>query len=162
MKKKDNGKKTAGKLSASNAQRTPRGTFALGNAGGPGRPKGSRNKVTELVEALLDGEAEGLTRRLITLAKRGNASALSIVFNRLCPSRRDRTISIDLSTINDTADLLTAHALIIAAAARGELSPSEAASMTSMLGQHRQASEAARFEERLRALEARSKVSPSR
>jgi hypothetical protein len=30
-------------------------------ANNPGRPLGSKNKVTRLVEQLLDGEAEGLT-----------------------------------------------------------------------------------------------------
>ena len=37
--------------------------------GNPGRPKGARHKVTVAVEALLEGEAEGLTRKAIELAK---------------------------------------------------------------------------------------------
>ncbi|MBO0906525.1 hypothetical protein [Jiella sonneratiae] len=39
--------------------RTARGTFARGK---PGRPRGARHKTTLAIEALLDGEAEELTR----------------------------------------------------------------------------------------------------
>src|SRR4029077_7685570 len=41
-----------------------------GQSGNPsGRPKGSRNRTTLAAEALLDGEAEQLTRKAIELAK---------------------------------------------------------------------------------------------
>jgi hypothetical protein len=46
--------------------------FAPGN---PGRPKGSRNKATLAAEALLDGEAEALTRKAIELALAGDVTA---------------------------------------------------------------------------------------
>ncbi len=45
------------------------GLFEAGTSGNPnGRPKGARNKTTVAVEALLEGEAEALTRRAIDLA----------------------------------------------------------------------------------------------
>lgn len=44
------------------------GRFRPGNAG---RPKGARHKVSLAVEALLDGEAEGLTRKAIQLGLAG-------------------------------------------------------------------------------------------
>jgi hypothetical protein len=37
--------------------------------GNPGRKPGSRNKVTAAIEALLDGEAENLTRKAVELAR---------------------------------------------------------------------------------------------
>jgi Family of unknown function (DUF5681) len=38
--------------------------FKPGESGNPaGKPKGARNKVTLAIEALLDGEAEALTRK---------------------------------------------------------------------------------------------------
>lgn len=46
--------------------------------GNPGRPKGARNKVTLAVEALLDGEAEDLTRKAVELAQEGNTTALRL------------------------------------------------------------------------------------
>ena len=45
--------------------------FQKGVSGNPaGRPIGARNKTSLAVEALLDGEAEGLTRRAIDKSKR--------------------------------------------------------------------------------------------
>jgi hypothetical protein len=153
--RKSDRKKTAGKRGSRDRQRGDLGRFLPGNPGGPGRPRGSRNKVTELVESMLDGEAEALTRKLIAQAKRGNATAMGIVFARLAPPRRDRAISLTLPKINSSADLLAAHAAIIAAAADGEVTPSEAASITSVLDHYRRATDAVHFEERLAALEAR-------
>jgi Family of unknown function (DUF5681) len=48
----------------------PRGRpFQPGQSGNPsGRPKGARNKATLAVEALLENEAEALTRKVIDLA----------------------------------------------------------------------------------------------
>src|SRR5262245_39615187 len=46
--------------------------FERGNSGNPrGRPKGARNRTTLAVEALLDGEAEGITRKAIEKALDG-------------------------------------------------------------------------------------------
>ena len=49
-------------MTGNNASVTRGRPFPKGNAG---RPKGARNKVTVAVESLLDGEAEGLTRKAI-------------------------------------------------------------------------------------------------
>jgi hypothetical protein len=152
---KPDGKKSAEKRSSLVTPRGARGRFLAGNPGGPGRPKGSRNKVTELVEAMLEGEAQALTGKLIAMAKRGNATALQIAFARLAPPRRDRTVSVDLPRISTSKDLLAAHAVIITAVGEGELTPSEAASFTTILEAHRRATETAGFEERLAALEGR-------
>src|SRR6188474_678147 len=94
------GNKSVKKPSSIDAPRGARGRFLAGNPGGPGRPKGSRNKVTELVEAMLDGEAKALTGKLIALAKRGNATALQIAFARLAPPRRDRLVALKLPNIH--------------------------------------------------------------
>ena len=147
-KKKRDRNKSAGKRNAA-------GRFESGNPGGPGRPRGLRNKATQLIEELLDGEAESLVRALVRRAKAGNGTALNIVFARLAPPRRDRPITLALPRIESVADLLAAHAAIIAAVGEGELSPSEAQAMTTVLDHHRRATEAVRFEERLAAIEAR-------
>jgi hypothetical protein len=42
--------------------------FQPGQSGNPnGRKKGSRNKITQAIEAFLDGEGEALTRKAIEL-----------------------------------------------------------------------------------------------
>ena len=59
-----------------NNGRNSDGTFGLGN---PGKPKGTRHKATQAALTLLDGEAEGLTRKAVELALGGDTTAL-----RLC------------------------------------------------------------------------------
>lgn len=90
-------------------KRGPRGAFLPGNKeGAAGRPKGSRNRTTLMIEAMLEGEAEGLTRALIVKAKKGFAVPLQLVFERLAPARKDRHIEIKLPPIGNIQDLLAA------------------------------------------------------
>ena len=63
--------------------------FEPGQSGNPaGKAKGTRNKVTLAIEALLDGEAEALTRKAIELAKAGDMAALRLCMDRLAPPRK--------------------------------------------------------------------------
>jgi hypothetical protein len=59
--------------SRNNAAKTRGRPFGKGN---PGRPKGARHRLTLAAEALLDGEAEALTRKAIELALGGETIAL--------------------------------------------------------------------------------------
>jgi hypothetical protein len=60
-----------------------------GQSGKPsGRPKGSLNKSTLATQALLDGEAEVLTRKGVELAKDGNPVALRLCLERFLPPVR--------------------------------------------------------------------------
>jgi hypothetical protein len=64
----------------------PEMPFEPGKSGNPaGKLKGTRNKTTLAVEALLDGEAETITRKAIELAKDGDLAALTTM------SRPDRS-----------------------------------------------------------------------
>lgn len=127
-----------------------------GQSGNPnGRPKGARNKVTLAIEALLEGEAEALTRKAIELAKAGDLTALRLCLDRLAPVRKDRPISFDLPPINDAADAVKASAAVLAAVAGGDLTPSEAAELGKLIESYVKALEATEFEKRLRKLEAR-------
>jgi len=50
-----------------------------------GRPPGARNRTTLAAEALLDGEAEALTRKAIERALDGDPTALRICIDRILP-----------------------------------------------------------------------------
>ena len=50
-------------------ERNSDGTFTSGNSG---KPKGSRHKVTQAVEALLEGQSEALTQAAIDKALEGD------------------------------------------------------------------------------------------
>ncbi len=83
--------------------------FKKGKSGNPnGRPQGSRNKATLAIEELLDGEAEGLTRKAVELAMEGDTTALRLCLDRLCPPRKDRPVSFDLPTMKVPADAVAA------------------------------------------------------
>ena len=78
------------------------GQFKPGQSGNPaGKPKGTRNKATLAVEALLDGEAEELTRKAIELAKTGDIPALRICLDRILPPRKDRPLNLDPALTKD-------------------------------------------------------------
>jgi hypothetical protein len=139
--------------------RPPRGRpFTLGQSGNPnGRPKGSRNKATMAAEALLDGEAEALIRKVIELALGGNSAALRLCFERLMPPRRGRAVAFDLPAFNSAADALAASSAILTACADGTLSPGEAAEVMGLLQSHLRAIELTDHEARLSALERANK-----
>ena len=111
--------------------------FEPGQSGNPsGRPKGARNKTTLIIEALLEGQAEALTRKLIELALGGNMAALRICFERLSPPRRDRGVAFDLPKIESAADALAASHAVLESCAAGTLSPAEAAVVMELIATH--------------------------
>jgi hypothetical protein len=137
----------------------PRGRpFAPGASGNSnGRPKGARNKVTLVAEALLEGEAEALIRKLIDKAKEGDIGALRFCLDRLCPIQRDRLVTVDIPEIGSVQDAGKAAAAILAACAAGEISTSDAANLISLVGSYVRLLEVGEIEQRLQVLEAASR-----
>ena len=101
--------------------------------GNPGRPKGSRNKATVAAEALLDGEAETLTRKAIDLANAGDTTALRLCIERILPARKDRPVSISLPPIASPADAVTVLAAITTAVSDGDITPMEASELSKVV-----------------------------
>jgi hypothetical protein len=126
------------------------GRFQPGN---PGRPKGSRHKATLAAEALLDGEAEALTRKAIEAALAGDTMALRLCMDRIVPPRRERLIEFALPPLKKAEDAAAAMAAIVAAVAGGELSLGEAESAAKLVELFVRSLEAGEFDRRLRALE---------
>ena len=97
------------------------GRFLQGLSGNPaGRPRGSRNRTTLAAQALLDGEAEALTRKAVDLALDGDIAALRLCLERIIPVRRE---PIDLSL----------HKTEVRIDVR-QISPTELAALEIMLG----------------------------
>lgn len=98
--------------------------------------------------ALLEGEAEALTRKAVELALQGNALALKLCLDRLHPPRRDPPVAFSLPSVASAEDLARAMAAIAAAVAAGELTPAEAfdlrASPTVFCGSSRRATRSGR------------------
>lgn len=127
--------------------------FQKNQTAGPGRPRGSRNKSTLLFDALGRDGTEKVIRIVKERAEKGDMRAASIVLARTWPHHRGRHLSLDLPDVETAGGLVQAQAAVIAAMARGELTPDEAASVASVLEAQRRAIETHDHERRLSALE---------
>src|SRR4051794_18582712 len=79
--------------------------FSKGQSGNPGgRPMGARNKATLAMEALLDGEAEAITRKVIDMAKEGDTTAMRLVMDRILPPRKERPVTFTMPKLETAAD----------------------------------------------------------
>lgn len=146
-------------LPANNNAAKQRGRpFRQGSIANPrGRPKGSRNKSTLAIEALLAGESEALTRKAIELALSGDIVALRLCLDRIAPARKERTIYFDMPAISSASDLPLATASLLDAASSGDLTPSEARELGALVDTHIKAIEVADLYARLELLEAKSR-----
>jgi hypothetical protein len=128
--------------------------FVKGRSGNPaGRPAGSRNKSTMAAEALLDGEAEAITRKAIERAIEGDPTALRLCLERIIPARKDRPVRFELAPIKSITDAVAASAALVTAVAAGDLTPSEAADIGKLVDSYLRSIEATEFEQRLARLE---------
>ena len=130
-------------------------SFRKGQSGNPtGKPQGARNRVTRVLDDLMEGEAETISKKVVELAKDGDLVAARMVLDRVAPPRKDRRISFDLPDITTAAEAVQAGAAIMRAVASGELSPGEAEALSKLVANIVTTIDAAEFAERLVALEA--------
>jgi len=102
------------------------GRFAKGASGNPaGRPPGSRNKLTLLMEALLEGQAEQLIQKAIDRGLAGDTHALRLCLDRIFPAPRDRPIHLRLPPIENGEQLSSAMSAVVEAIGDGRITPSE-------------------------------------
>ena len=115
--------------------------FQKGQAPGPGRPPGSLNKSTLLLDQLASEATEAIVRAVQERAAKGDMYAAAILLARTWPRRHGRPVHLDLPSVADTGGLVAAQAVMIDAMAKGEISPEEAASVASVLETQRRAIE---------------------
>jgi hypothetical protein len=72
--------------------------------GNPGRPPGSKNRTTRLLEQLVAGEAEKVAQKAIELALAGNVRCIQLFLDRLLPRRNGRPVDFSLPAVNDAHD----------------------------------------------------------
>ena len=129
-------------------------TFHKGESGNPaGRPRGSRNRTTVLMQSLLEANAEAIARKAIDLATGGDLTAIRICFDRLVPARKDDAVALELPPLKSAADSVTAASTIVDAVGAGELTPSQAADIAKAVDIYVRALATQGFEERLAKLE---------
>src|SRR4051812_8090530 len=94
--------------------------------GNPGRPPGSKNKTTAIIEQLVDGQAEQLVQKVMELAQAGDVSCLRMLLDRICPLRKGQPLNIDMPPIKTSQDVLATIASVWTAIGDGRLTPEEA------------------------------------
>jgi hypothetical protein len=122
--------------------------------GNPGRPPGSKNKITRLLEDLLENDGEDLIRKHIELAKGGNVRCLQYCLDRLLPQRRGQPINLQLPKINSAQDVATAMAAISDGVSSGNVTAEEALHLARVLETYTNAIIANDFAVRLQKVEA--------
>ncbi|MGC2199213.1 MAG: DUF5681 domain-containing protein [Stellaceae bacterium] len=128
--------------------------FERGWSGNPaGRRTGSRNKATLAAAALLQGEAEALTRKAVDLALVGDPTALRLCLERILPACRERVVEFELPPIESAADIAAAMKAVTSALAGGAITPGEAATIASVVDTFVRAIETSDFERRLKLAE---------
>jgi len=133
-----------------NSGRNTDGTFGPGN---PGKPQCTRHKATMAALALLDGEADALTRQAVTLALAGDTTALRLCLERITPPRRDAPVSFALPPMTTAADAAKGAAAVLLAVATGDLTPTEGGHVMGLIETYRRTLETTELEARLAALE---------
>ncbi|MBK7162639.1 MAG: hypothetical protein IPH79_09150 [Sphingomonadales bacterium] len=132
------------------------GQFKPGQSGNPaGKAKGTRHKATLAIEALMEGDAEAITKKAIEMAKGGDAAAIRMCLDRLAPPRKDAAVCFSLPPIRTIADAVEASSSLLAAIADGDVTPDEGSRIMSLLTSHKVLVETGEFERRLEALESK-------
>ncbi len=127
--------------------------FAPGESGNPsGRPRGSRNKATLAVLALMENEAEEITRKAIEAAKAGDMAAIKLILERLLPPRKDAPVSFTLPEIRNAENIPSAMTAVIDSVSSGDLTPQEGAAISGLLEQLRRSYETAQMAAKLETL----------
>jgi hypothetical protein len=109
---------------------------------------------------MLEGEGEAIVRRVLDMALAGDQVALRLCFERLVPPRRSRPVRLDLPKLTSAADLPAAHDALLQAAARGDLTPDEAATLAGLLEARRRAVETTELAEDVAALKRHLEAKP--
>jgi hypothetical protein len=130
--------------------RSADGTFTAGNAG---RPKGARNRTTQAVLALLEGEAEAIGRKAVEMALAGDSVALRLCLDRLAPPRKDNPVQFPLPRMSSAHDAAQAAGAVLEAVSVGDLTPTEGAQVMALVDSFRRTLEVTELEARLAALE---------
>jgi hypothetical protein len=120
--------------------------------GNRGRPAGSKNRKSRLLEALVDANAGDVFDACLRQALAGDVQAQRAILS-LAHVRKDRPISVQLPIVSSGADAAAAALAIVQQTTAGRLAPSEAEALLGLLKSYQTVVANGELEERLATLE---------
>jgi hypothetical protein len=148
-------------IESSNSEPKTRGGHRF-QKGNPGKPKGARNRATQLVEKLLSKDIKKVVEVVQTAALNNDLVACKLILDRVAPPARGRLVAFDLPSINSAADGEAAIAAILAACGAGKLTPDEAKTLSDIVHRKVETAHMAEVERRLEVLEKPTQISSYR
>src|SRR4051812_25978859 len=107
---------------SSDRKRSTNGRWGKGTSGNQaGRPAGSRNKATQALQQLLEGEAERIPQKAIELALDGDLFAIRLCLERILPPRKDRPVDVELPPIQTVEQVAVAIGTVVKAVSDGQI-----------------------------------------
>ena len=130
--------------------------FKPGQSGNPaGKPKGAKHASTKLRDAIAS-DLSAIVAALVEKAKDGDTAAAALLFSRTLPPLRPQSeapeVELPGTTMNERAEAVTTAALA------GQISPTGAAELMSLLTQQARIAEVSELAERLERIETAMKL----
>ncbi len=133
------------------------GRFKPGQSGNPsGRPRGSLNRATLALRAIMADQGQAIIETLIGQALAGDVAAGRAILERLVPVARETPVDAGAVVLPElsAATLPEAVAAVVQAVASGSLTPGQGEKLVAMLQGFGRAVELQEIEQRIAALEA--------
>jgi len=115
--------------------------FEKGHPGGPGRPRGSRNAVNQMLDQVAGEDVTAIVRKVVRARWRVTCPRRASFLGRTWTPPKGRPLEVKLPAIGTSDGPLHAHAAVAAAVSDGRLAAAEGASLSTMLETHRRAFE---------------------
>ena len=143
-------------MDASNTAPKQRGRpFQKGTVSNPnGRPRGSRNNATILLEKLTQGQAEEIWESVLQRALKGNDTAMRLFAERAFPVTKGRRLTLSkLPSVATAEGVAQALDVVLSEVSKGRITPDEGATLSAILEGRRRVIETQELEARITAIE---------
>jgi hypothetical protein len=127
--------------------------FEPGNKFGRGRPRGSRNKRTLLVQELLTDHSEALVRKSLVLALKGDAAILRTLLGCVLPRSKGWPVSTGNLRTDSTVNIAATYDGMMKKVSNGMLTLAEGQELAKLLQGRLDLQLITELERRLRTLE---------